>query len=213
MEDLFIELAGNCFQLLPQKAAYWNERRTLIIADTHFGKATHFRKAGIPVSDEVFLADLRNLDALIARFNCNRVIVVGDFFHSDFNTEWNRFSNWLHSSSLQEWLLVPGNHDNYTRNISAGAKFQITPSEYFEAGILFKHEPTPSKYPLICGHVHPGINLKGNARQRLKLPCFVYNNQLLMLPAFGKFTGLGIVKPVIGNRYFMITEQAVIEAN
>jgi len=35
--------------LLPQKAIYWQQQKALIVADVHFGKVGHFRKAGIAV--------------------------------------------------------------------------------------------------------------------------------------------------------------------
>ena len=201
-------------QLLPERAVYWEQCKTLIIADTHFGKATHFRKAGIPVSDEVFLDNLKELDLLINRYSVARVLVVGDFFHSDYNSEWSRFSTWLEESNLTEWLLVPGNHDVFTRKHEAGTKFRVTSAEYIEAGILFRHEPgVPADVPVICGHIHPGIRIYGQGRQSLMLPCFVQSAQLLILPAFGKFTGLGPLKSEKGFRYFALTGQSVIETN
>jgi uncharacterized FlgJ-related protein len=45
-------------ELLPEKAAFIPESATLLIADPHFGKATHFRKAGIPIPEQIFLKDL-----------------------------------------------------------------------------------------------------------------------------------------------------------
>ena len=37
------------FILCPEKAVFWPDRKTLFIADTHFGKAASFWKMGIPV--------------------------------------------------------------------------------------------------------------------------------------------------------------------
>ena len=44
-----IEVAGRALSLLPQKAAFLPDTRTLLIADAHIGKATSFRALGVPV--------------------------------------------------------------------------------------------------------------------------------------------------------------------
>ena len=41
---------GQDLVLLPQKAIYWKQEKTLIAADVHMGKVGHFRKAGIAVT-------------------------------------------------------------------------------------------------------------------------------------------------------------------
>src|SRR5262249_50769057 len=47
--DAIVEIAGERVTLLAERAAYWQRTRTLLVADTHFGKAATFRAAGIPV--------------------------------------------------------------------------------------------------------------------------------------------------------------------
>ena len=44
-----VDVAGEQFVLLPQKAVFWPRERLLAIADIHFGKAATFRSFGIPV--------------------------------------------------------------------------------------------------------------------------------------------------------------------
>ena len=44
-----IELFGEKLDLLPQKAIYYPQHKTLLAADLHLGKAGHFRNAGIAV--------------------------------------------------------------------------------------------------------------------------------------------------------------------
>ena len=215
-EDVLAEgkmiLFGNEeFVLLPDRAVLRTSDNTLLIADPHFGKATHFRQAGIPVSDDVFLNDLLRLEKLIGKYAVRRVIVLGDFFHSTHNSEWNRFNEWLIGSELEEWLIVPGNHDRYTKNEIHCGKCLVTVSHYEEKGFVFTHEPCATDLPSFCGHLHPGIRLHGKANQSLRLPCFFITGNQMILPAFGSFTGLAIQRPVEGDRVYAIAGERVVE--
>ncbi|MEM8895076.1 MAG: hypothetical protein AAGC88_10895, partial [Bacteroidota bacterium] len=90
-----LELLDHTFLLLPEKAMYWEQERSLIISDVHMGKAGHFRKAGIPVPGKIHIEELFILDALIANYNPRQIIFLGDLFHSHWNLEWPLFSDWL----------------------------------------------------------------------------------------------------------------------
>jgi len=43
------QLLGQNLILLPNRALMWREKRLLVVADPHFGKAQVFRDQGIPV--------------------------------------------------------------------------------------------------------------------------------------------------------------------
>ena len=49
MTDAAVDLCGEAVRLLPERCLYWGRRRTLILADPHFGKADAFRAAAVPV--------------------------------------------------------------------------------------------------------------------------------------------------------------------
>ena len=63
--------------LLSEKAVYWEEQKTLILADLHIGKGTVFRKAGIPIPQGIMDDDLTNLTRLIHRFKAKKCMIVG----------------------------------------------------------------------------------------------------------------------------------------
>ena len=54
---------GHTLQLLAARAIWEPERRTLLVADLHLGKAETFQRAGIPLPSD---GDLETLNALIA---------------------------------------------------------------------------------------------------------------------------------------------------
>ena len=80
--------------LSAQRSVFWEEEKALIVSDLHFGKTGHFRKAGIPVPQTIYKEDLQRLVNLLHHFNPQKLIVVGDFFHSHANTELDWFRRW-----------------------------------------------------------------------------------------------------------------------
>ena len=82
-----IEIRGHEFHLLPQKAIFWKNKNTLLISDLHLGKITHFRKAGIAIPTEALLRNFNILEFLIREYKPQRIILLGDLFHSAFNSE------------------------------------------------------------------------------------------------------------------------------
>ena len=47
--------------LTAQRSIFWEEQKTLIVSDLHFGKTGHFRKSGIPVPQTIYKEDLQRL--------------------------------------------------------------------------------------------------------------------------------------------------------
>jgi len=209
--QISLTIANESFLLLPQKAMIRTYDKTLIIADLHLGKATHFRKAGIPVSDEVFKTDLNKIDALVNKHQIENVWVLGDFFHSNSNSEWARFQHWLESSSIKKWTIIPGNHDKSTLSEAISNKMELAETQILFNGIIYCHEFQENKLPVISGHIHPGISLQGNGKQKLQIPCFYQHGFNLLLPAFGSFTGLAKINPQKGDRVFGIANESILE--
>lgn len=193
-QPLEIELGGETFLLLPQKAMYRPSRRQLILSDLHLGKSTHFRKKGIALPPSGFLKDIDLLHYLIDKWTPQTVFFLGDLFHSDYNREWL----WLKSLLLHypdiEFVLIEGNHD-ILDDMHYSLPNLLTAYYAEEEHLIFSHHPLTDPLKLnICGHVHPGVRLTGRARESLSLPCFFHGAQHFILPAFGYHTGLQILE-------------------
>jgi metallophosphoesterase superfamily enzyme len=67
----------------------------------------------------------------------------------------------------------------------------------------------------VAGHLHPALLLQGKAKQRLRLPgwWFQRENQALIMPNFGTFTGSSAVKMKEGDQFWIATEESVMPAN
>src|ERR1700748_1677191 len=97
--------------LLPQRAIYWQQEKALIVADVHLGKVGHFRKAGIAVPRDMEQTDLGELSDLVFEYKPQKLIFLGDLFHSDMNADWEWFRLWRQQHKKLEILLIRGNHD------------------------------------------------------------------------------------------------------
>ena len=62
-----------------------------------------------------------------------------------------------------------------------------------------------------CGHIHPGIKLKGIGRQYLNLSCFFQKPNQMILPAFGEFTGNFYLVPTEKDLVYGISKEGVFE--
>jgi DNA ligase-associated metallophosphoesterase len=205
-----IILSGRHFLLLPQRAIFWQENSTLIFSDTHFGKATHFRKEGIPVPDKLFNTDLATLDKLVKQYTPQSLIIVGDMFHSHHNKEIELFATWRKDHAAIEIHLVKGNHDILPAVKYFDLDIQVT-GLYTRENFAFAHDPcTVSDLFCFSGHIHPGVRISGMARQNLSFPCFHFTSSHCTLPAFSRFTGLSIVHPADGDTVYAIVENEVI---
>lgn len=209
-------LLNQTLWLSANRAVFWEEEKSLILADLHFGKTGHFRKAGIGVPQTIYKEDLQRLIATIQFFKAERLIVVGDMFHSKENTEHDLFEKWRKDLSSLEVHLVKGNHDILNEQWYKNAGIILHDHPLIINDFVFLHDYT--RYSLkgnekysFCGHIHPGIRLSGIARQGLHLPCFHLEKHACTLPAFSRFTGVSNVKRKAGDKIFAIADGRVFE--
>ncbi len=209
---------GHTFWVFPERCLYWEEKNTLIISDLHLGKTGHFRKAGIGIPQDIYKADLQRLISMLYLCKAERLIIVGDFTHSTINKELELFLKWRKDFSLLKIDLVKGNHDILEQSWYTDAAITLHEHQLLEAGFLFRHEDnyknadkqTAGAAFTFCGHIHPGIILKGSGKQSLRFPCFHFSNHTCILPAFSRFTGTYTVKPQKGDTVYVITGNDII---
>lgn len=212
---LEITLLNQVLTLLPQKAIYWQQERSLIVADVHLGKVGHFRKAGIAVPRDMEQNDLAVLSDLIHELHPDQIIFLGDLFHSDMNNDWEWFALWRRHFSKLKIVLIKGNHDiindrHYLElDVELHQQLQIGP-------FLMRHHPLnadgleQTEAYVFCGHIHPGVSLTGRARQHITLPCFAFGPRQVILPSFGRFTGKVAIHHQETDRIFGVLKDKVI---
>lgn len=208
-----IEIAGEAMRLLPQRAAYLEGQRTLLVADAHFGKAVSFRRLGVPVPEGTTQGTLARLDAALAATGAERIVFLGDLLHSrraHAAATLGAVSAWRAAHRQLECVLVRGNHDRHAGDPPPEWAMQCHEHPLRAGALWLAHEPhAATDAYVLAGHVHPGAVLAGRAHDRLRLPCFHFGPAVGVLPAFGEFTGLHVLPRGEGDRVFVVHGDSV----
>jgi uncharacterized protein len=209
-----ISLAGADVALRPDRALFIRASRTLIVADLHWGKAAAFRAQGVPVPRGTTQTGLDRLDAAIVDSGADQLLILGDLFHARTSMHPET------TATLERWrvtrgelaiTLVRGNHDYHAGDPPASLRITCVDAPLLFGPFALHHHPCDdaSGY-VLAGHVHPVVQLRGRGRQQLTLPCFAFGARGGLLPAFGEFTGGGVIDQRDYDRTFVIADDTVV---
>lgn len=169
-------------------ALWWPQEEALIVADLHLEKGSWFAERGQMLPPYDSAATIKRLAQLAELWNARALYCLGDNFHDDAGVA--RLSDAaamaLHdlASRLQiHWIV--GNHDSGMSGPTGG----LVHKEIKVRGLHMRHiaHAIPSE-PELSGHYHPKMRTRLHDRV-VSRPCFVMNDQKLILPAFGAYTG------------------------
>lgn len=168
-------------------ALYWPQERMLVVSDLHLEKASFLARHGSLVAPYDTQDTLERLQNTIARYQPRELLLLGDSFHD--REAWKRLDSTLLAmlerviGSVEECRWIEGNHD--VALMAHALRFE---EAHLRHGLHFRHEYAACEQPQIIGHYHPktSVSLHG---QWLRGPCFVQAETLLIMPAFGSYTG------------------------
>lgn len=206
---LNIQIHDRHFVLHQSGAVFWKERNMLLISDVHLGKVAHFRKHGIAIPNEAVFENFSRLTHVMHFFKPSEIVFLGDLFHSKINKEWDFFSEWTKKTPAKI-TLIEGNHDIITKEKYLGLGIKVIQELQLDGFLLTHHPDVRDDLFNFCGHIHPGIYLRGIGRQSLRLPCFFQRPNQMILPAFGEFTGKYYLTPSEGDKIYIIAKDEVI---
>jgi len=208
--------------LLAGRGALLPASRTLLIADLHLGKAATFRDAGIPVPEGSAQRDLERLARLVASRQVRRVLVLGDLFHAGRGCTPAVFAEFAALRARiagTEFVLVRGNHDRSIGRLPATLGIDACLPRLDEPPFHFVHDPLDAAEAaaagrcVVAGHVHPTVAVRGRSGDRLADRCFVARDGLVLLPAFGSFTGGHRVSPTDHSRVWIARDDGVVDVS
>jgi len=206
-----IEIAGLPVELLLERAALLSDR-TLVVGDIHLGKASAFQARGIAIPEGASTTDLDRLTMLCREHRASRLVINGDLFHSrgGFTRDIALlFESWIDSLGLPVELVI-GNHDLKIARLPMNL-----PAVPFAShgGFRMVHDPAEATddVPSIAAHWHPVVKVGDGKSLPMRFPCFLVRGNLLVLPAFGTFTGGLRIKPEPGDRCFVSPGPRLIE--
>ena len=198
-----------------ERAIFFPKEKILAISDLHLGKSAYFRKWGLQIPSSLAKSDLNRLGDLLNFYKPLTLLINGDMFHHSLNSDTEDFKIWKEDYQHIKFLLVKGNHDDLNKVQYQNLGIEIIDPHYCTTNFCFVHDHQKNNQTnilyLISGHVHPGVSMIGNAKQRLKFPCFYFGSDYAIMPAFSAFTGLQLIKPKINDQVFAITPNAVIK--
>jgi DNA ligase-associated metallophosphoesterase len=206
--------------LLPGRAAFLPATATLLVSDLHLGKAATFRSAGIPVPEGSAQSDLARLERLVRGTAARRLIVLGDLFHARSGCTAEVFAEFAATRARiprTDVILIAGNHDRAIGTIPASLGIDSCMRTYDEPPFHFVHEPStglpePDRSCFtVAGHLHPTLSITAPGGDRIAGRCFVAENDLLVLPAFGSFTGGHRVAVTATSRLWIARDDGVAD--
>ncbi len=230
--SLALTVHGETLQLLPDRALCWPARRTLVVADIHFGKDDVFRRAGMALPQGAAAEDLARLSRLLASTSSERLLVLGDFVHGalaagdDFPI---RFAEWRARHRELAIEVVAGNHDAKAarglRDWASTLRWHAEESQ--ETPFVFRHSDGPGVFGsdlargaaalpagagvfALAGHLHPVARLPVPGGRGLRVPVFWRRAEALILPAFGRLTGGYEVHAARGEQLWLAGTERVL---
>lgn len=214
-----IDFAGEAITLMPERAAWWAGRRTLIVADLHLGKSETMRVAGLPVPDVDLDEQFERLECAVTLTGAERVVVAGDLIHAPAGLTPGlaaRVAGRL--EALRDRgvaiVLVRGNHDRRIEGVEAAWGLVEIHETLEDGAIRFVHEPRHGRAgdrAFVAGHLHPALVVGGFAGGGVRVPAFVVGGRGLILPAFSRFTAGGRLGREPGQRWYPIADGRVME--
>lgn len=187
MNKLDITLNGAQLCAMPSGALLWPERALLVVSDLHLGKSARLSAVGgaqLPPYDT--RETLARLEEDLNTVKPAQVICLGDSFDAPEVERALREDERLWITRLQagrDWIWIEGNHDPGPVAIGGTHLAELTLGP-----LTFRHIAIPGEIGEVSGHYHPKARLSLRGRS-LSRPCFLLDQDRLILPAYGAYTG------------------------
>jgi DNA ligase-associated metallophosphoesterase len=209
-----VTVTGEEVTLLAERAVWWEAQRALLVADTHFGKASVFRARGIPIPTGNTSKDLSRLSILLSFYQARCLIILGDFFHARESQDEETLAALAHWRAQHGDLaitLVRGNHDRHAGDPPPELEIECVPAPLSVPPFTLLHHPAtiPDHYT-IAGHVHPSLILRLGRSVPAQARAFIVGPQRMILPAFGGLTGNAEFLPEPEDRCFACAGVSVL---
>jgi len=206
-----IGFAGQSLELGSEKTLLWREKELLVAADLHLGRALTRGAAGKTDALAADSATLQRLARVVRESNARKLLILGDFVHGReavvaslirVVAEWRKTVN-------AEVLLVRGSYDHLPAPILNRWDVEPVGDTLLVEPLRFRYKPAADRpQPQICGHLHPCARLSKTA-DSMKLPCFVVEPALLLMPSFGVLPDGYEVSEKVNRVFYVISDGEV----
>lgn len=180
-------IAGETVSLRGSGSLWHAQTRTLVVSDLHLGKAERNARRGggfwPPYENE---ETLTRLEEEISELSPRTIVTLGDSFDDDRCVDALDETTRARISGLVEncrWIWVSGNHDPAPVGLGGQSTGTVALGT-----LTLRHIAKPDASAEVSGHYHPKAGLRVRGR-RIARKCFLADENRLILPAFGAFTG------------------------
>ncbi len=182
MNAYHFTFCGTICHALPSGALYLPEHSVLCVSDLHLGKSDRIaRRSGIMLPPYEVQETLQKLESDIGATAPDCVICLGDSF-DDLDAAASLAEDmrlWLtRLQAGKRWVWIEGNHDPGPVDLGGTHLNEVQ-----VAKLTLRHIATGARDE-ISGHYHPKHRVTGRSR-----PAFLYDQERLIMPAYGAYTG------------------------
>jgi uncharacterized protein len=187
MSGINITVADEAISARASGALHLIDRGILCISDLHLGRTERIAREGGHIIPPYENTDtLKRLEDEIHTLNPATVICLGDSFDdltaskslTDSEYEWI-----IRLQAGREWVWVEGNHDPAPLDLGGTHRRVLN-----VGSLIFRHIAEQNAVGEISGHYHPKFTLSARGRG-ITRPCFLFDQNRLIMPAFGTYTG------------------------
>lgn len=191
-----VQLAGNTLLIDGLGVLIWPAHDLIIFSDLHFEKGSFLSQFANPLPRHDSTNTLSRMQQALAIYQCDNVISLGDSFHDKnaLNRMQSKDLQSLNSivDSVAQFIWVLGNHDPDIPEVVKGKRA----AHIVKENVLLVHEPEnlslfgneTTLEAQIIGHFHPKCSHKVASR-KITGKCFLKDEYMLLMPAFGRYTG------------------------
>ncbi len=182
MNNLTFTFCKTVLMAMPSGALYLRDARALCVSDLHLGKSDRIaRRSGRMLPPYEVQETLSKLEADILETDPATVICLGDSFDdldaaASLNEDMRLWLTRLQAG--RDWIWIEGNHDPGPVDLGGSHRAELT-----IGALTFRHIATDAVAE-VSGHYHPKHRITGPSR-----PAFLYDDQRLIMPAYGTYTG------------------------
>lgn len=189
-------LAGADLVARPSGALFWPEQQLLVVSDLHLGKSERIARRGGGMLPPYDTRDtLARLDRELSETRPKTVLCLGDSF-DDLTASTalqSDASAWItRMMAGRRWIWIEGNHDPGPVDLGGTHMAELTLPP-----LTFRHIAAGDARGEVSGHFHPKATIHARGKSVTRA-CFLYDEDRLILPAFGTYTGgLRCTAPVL----------------
>ena len=186
-----IVFCGQHFILDALGCMFHIESKTLVFSDLHLEKGSYLISQGNPLPMIDTLDTILKIQKCIDVYKPETVIALGDSLHDVHALERMHPDDKAFimkiCQSVQHWHWIMGNHDKNPEKQDLFTQFNFS-SKIVTEQFQYVHDVENTDLPQIIGHFHPKASINIGP-QTIRGKCFLITEKLIVMPAFGTFTG------------------------